>query len=188
VDVPSRDPSVANERLGLAQALPRIWIGYLLCLSTFIAEVMVVAEHPEIANGQLFIPPLPLFLLGFISFIYWLVCIHKLHMVLAHVPGWQHSISPARAVWFHFIPIYSLYWLYKWPTEIAKFVNWSLQAPLMKPRNAGIFVVASYILAILLGPGGLILLFFSLSHLNNWVRRALIAPLRQPPASENPSY
>jgi hypothetical protein len=49
-------------------------------------------------------------------------------------------------------------------------------------------VVASYILAILLGPGGLILLFFSLSHLNNWVRRALIAPLRQPPANENPSY
>ena len=169
------DPSAASQ-LALAESLPKIWIGYGLCVATFIAEVIVISKHPEIAEGQFFVPPLPLFLLGFVSFVYWLVCIHQLHTVLAHVPGWRHPISPARAVWFHFIPIYSLYWLYKWPSEVARFVNWALDAPAVRPRGAGIFGVASYVLAILLGPGGLILLYFSLSRLNNWVRRALLIP------------
>jgi hypothetical protein len=65
--------STANEQLGLAQALPKIWIGYLLCIATFIGEAIVVANHPEITAGQLVIPPPPLFLHGFISFVYWLV-------------------------------------------------------------------------------------------------------------------
>jgi len=180
VETPISDPSRASEQLGLAQALPKIWIGYLLCAATFVGEGIFVLYHPELAAGQLVIPPLPLFLLGFLSFVYWLVCVHQLHVVLAHVPGWNHPVSPARAVWFHFIPIYSLYWLYKWPYEAAGFVNWKLRASPIKPRTAGILVLVSYILCVLLGPGGLFLLFFSLSHLNNWVRRALLLPLVTP--------
>lgn len=178
--------STANEQLGLAQALPKIWIGYLLCIATFIGEAIVVANHPEITAGQLVIPPLPLFLLGFISFVYWLVCVHQLHVVLAHVPGWKHPISPARAVWFHFIPFYVVYWLYKWPSEVARFVQSALGGQGIKPRNAGIFVLFSYIISILLG-GGLFLAFFSLSILNNWVRRALLAPVHVPPPDQDPS-
>ena len=184
MEPPLSDPSAASELLGLARALPKIWIGYVLCLATFIAEAIFVAYHPELAAGQLTIPPLPLFLLGFLSFVYWLVCVHQLHVVLAHVPGWSHPISPARAVWFHFIPIYSLYWLYKWPSEAAGFVNWKLQATPLKPRNTGILVLGAYILCVLLGPGGLFLLFFSLSHLNNWVRRALLVPFLMPPVND----
>jgi len=177
--------STANEQLGLAQALPKIWIGYLLCMATFIAAAIVVANHPEIIEGQPYIP-LPLFLLGFVSFVYWLVCVHQLHMVLAHVPGWKHPISPARAVWFHFIPFYNIYWLYKWPSEVARFVQSALGGQGIKPRNAGIFVLLSYALSILLG-GGLFLAFFALSLLTNWVRRALVAPMRLPPTDENAS-
>lgn len=157
----------------LARQLPRIWIGYLLCLATFVDEAAVVARHPEITSGRLFPPPLHLFLLGFVSVVYWLVCVHKLHVVLAFVPGWKHPVSPARAVWFHFIPIYSIYWLYRWPREVAAFVNWKLGVQAVRPRNAGLFVLASYFSLVLLGPGGLILLFFALSHLCTWVARAL---------------
>jgi len=184
VQAPISDPSAASEQLGLAQALPKIWIGYALCLATFVAEGVFVAYHPELSAGQLVIPPLPLFLLGFVSFVYWLVCVHQLHVVLAHVPGWRHPVSPARAVWFHFIPVYSLYWLYKWPSEAAGFVNWKLQATAVKPRNSGILVLASYIFCVLLGPGGLFLLFLSLSHLTNWVRRALLTPHLVPPVDD----
>lgn len=181
----SGDPQQYAEA-GLIPALPRVWIGYVLCVVTFIAEAIVIANHPEIASGQLFVPPLPVFLLGFVSFVYWLVCVHKLHVVLEHVPRWKHPVSAARAVWFHFIPIYSLYWLYKWPSEVARFVNWRLNGAGMKPRNAGILVIVSYVLCILFGPGGLILLYFALSHITLWVRRALAAPLRPPP--ENPNF
>jgi hypothetical protein len=58
----------------LAQHLPKIWIGYLLCLATFIDEAIFVTNHPELVSKQLFVvPPLHLFMLGFVSFVYWLV-------------------------------------------------------------------------------------------------------------------
>lgn len=176
------DPQ-ANETVPvgtLATHLPKIWIGYLLCLATFVDEAIVFSKHPEIVAGQFFIPPLHLFLLGFVSVVYWLVCIHKLHVVLSLVPGWRHPISPARAVWFHFIPIYNLYWLYKWPRECANFVNWRMQGAVLHPRNAGLFMLGSYVLSFLLS--SLILLFFSLSFVATWVRRALTVPFRFPPA------
>jgi hypothetical protein len=187
VQAPISDPSAVSEQLGLARALPKIWIGYVLCLATFVADAIFVAYHPELSAGKLIIPPLPLFLLGFVSFVYWLVCVHQLHVVLAHVPGWSHPISPARAAWFHFIPIYSLYWLYKWPSEAAVFVNWKLRAAPLKPRNTGILMVASYVLCVLLGPGGLFLLFLSLAHLTHWVERALLTPYLAPPVDDGSS-
>jgi hypothetical protein len=164
----------------LAQHLPKVWIGYLLCVATFVDEAIFFANHPEIVSLKFFLPPLHLFLLGFLSLVYWLVSIHKLHVVLSLVPGWRHPISPGRAVWFHFIPVYNLYWLYKWPRECANFVNWRLQGSVLQPRNAGLFVLGSYVLSVLIG--SLMLVFFSLSFVVTWIRRALTVPFRLPPA------
>ena len=162
----------------LVRQLPKLWIGYLLCLATFIDEGMVLSQHPEVASGQTFIPPLHLFLLTFVSGVYWLVSIHQLHVVLSLVPGWKHPISPARAVWFHFIPLYFVYWLYRWPKEAANFVNWRVQRIVVQPRNAGIMILLAYLSLFLLGPGGLALLFFALSYVVAWVGRALLTPLQ----------
>jgi hypothetical protein len=96
-------------------------------------------------------------------------------VILAHVPGWTHPISPARAVGFHFIPFYNLYWVFKWPAEIAKFVNARLRSPVMKPFPVGIAILGALILRVL-DPGfGLILLFFPLSYVSERLRRAFTA-------------
>ena len=185
MDAPVSDPNKLAEASGaaLVAQLPKIWIGYLLCLATFIDEGIVLSEHPEVASGQFFVPPLHLFLLGFVSFVYWLVCVHRLHVILGLVPGWKHPISPARAVGFHFIPVYSLYWLYRWPKEAGNFVNWRSQRTAMQPRKAGILALLAYLSVILLGPGGLALMFFALSYSNVWVARALLTPLQSPPTN-----
>ena len=106
---------------------------------------------------------------------------------MAHVPGWKHPISPARAVGFHFIPFYNLYWIFKWPREIANFVNARLHQPIMKPVAVGVAILAALVLRIL-DPGfGLILLFFPVSYVSECLRRAFAAPTVQsgslPPAS-----
>ena len=168
----------------LAAHLPKIWVGYLLCVATFIDEAVVFSRHPEIVAGQLFVPPLHLFLLGFVSLVFWLVSIHKLHVVLSLVPGWRHPISPAKAVWLYFIPVYNLYWLYKWTRECANFVNWRMQGGVLHPRNAGLFMMGSFLLSAVLG--NLILAFFSLSFVVTWVRRALTLPFRFPPSEGEP--
>jgi hypothetical protein len=158
-------------------ALPQVWIGYALGIVTILAEVVAVELHPELANGGFTIPPLYLFLSAFVGGVYWMVCVYQYHVVLANIRGWKHPISPARAVGFHFLPLYNFYWVFKWPQEIARFVNWRLQKPLMKPQAVGIAVFAAFLVRLLLDPGlGLILLFVAFSYVSECLRRALASP------------
>jgi hypothetical protein len=155
--------------------LPMIWIGYLLGIATIVAEFVALGLHPELAKEG-GIPPLYLFLASFVGGVYWFVCVYQYHVVMAQVPGWRHPISPARAVGFHFIPFYNFYWVFKWPREIATFVNGRLQRPVMKPVAASVAVLAALILRIL-DPGfGLILLFLPMSYISECLRRAFAAP------------
>jgi hypothetical protein len=174
-DSPQRSTSPAQPPV-----LPQIWIGYLLGVATIIAELVAVGLNPDLAK-QGGIPPLYLFLVSFIGGVYWLVCIYRLHVVLAHAPRWRHPISPARAVGFHFIPFYQFYWIFKWPREIANFVNSRLPQPIMKPVAVGLAVLAALLLRIL-DPGfGLILLFFPMSYISECIRRAFAAETPHPP-------
>jgi hypothetical protein len=155
--------------------LPMIWIGYLLGVATIIAEFVAVSLHPELAKEP-GIPPLYLFLVSFVGFVYWCVCVHRYHVILARVPEWKHPISPARGVGFNLIPFYNLYWFFKWPTEIARFVNLRMRVNLMKPTPVGVAFVGAFVLRFL-DPGfGLLLLFFPLSYISECMRRALAAP------------
>ena len=161
--------------------LPMIWIGYLLGVATIIAEFVAVSLHPELAK-EAGIPPLYLFLVSFVGGVYWFVCIYRYHVILGMVPGWKHPISPARAVGFHFIPFYNLYWVFKWPKEIANFVNFRIRGNIMRPTPVGIAFIGALILRFF-DPGfGLLLLFFPLSYVSECMRRALAAPTFAPPS------
>ena len=138
---------------------PRIWIGYLLGVATMIAEMIAVTRHPELAKEPLLIPPLYLFLANFISLIYWLVCVYEYHVVLAQATAGAYPIKPLRAAWFHLIPIYGLYWVFKWPRELARFVNSRLEAPLSNGAG-GIYSLCR---VSCVGGLGMILLFWAAS-------------------------
>jgi hypothetical protein len=177
------DSSQTNNRQ--SPQLPIIWIGYILGAATVIAEYIALSFHPELEQ-QGGIPPLYLFLISFIGGVYWLTCIHRIHVVLTNVPNWKHPISPARAVGFHFLPFYQFYWIFKWPKEIANFVNSRLPQPIMKPVAVGLAILAALVLR-LFDPGfGLILLFIPLSYVSECIRRA-IATARQRPADDSPA-
>ena len=168
--------------------LPRVWIGYLLGVATMIAEMIAVTLHPELAKEPLLIPPLYLFLANFISLIYWLVCVYEYHVVLAQATAGAYPIKPLRAAWFHRIPICGLYWVFKWPRELARFVNSRLEAPLMRPDRTGLAVFIAFAAFLVLDRGlGMILLFWAASYLSRCLRYALAArpapPGGQPPFS-----
>jgi hypothetical protein len=180
------DMRAGQPERGKLPPLPQLWVGYLLGFATIIAEYVAVSLHPEMAKAEISIPPLYLFLAMFIGGVYWLVCVYRYHVVMQHVPGWKHPISPARAVGFHFIPIYNFYWVFKWPQEIARFVNWRFGQPVMKPQMVGLMVFGAFILRFLFDPGlGLILLFLAASYVSGCLRRAFALP-PMPPASAPP--
>ncbi len=154
--------------------LPRVWIGYSLGVATMIAEMIAVTLHPELAKEPLLIPPLYLFLANFISLIYWLVCVYEYHVVLAQATAGAYPIKPLRAAWFHLIPIYGLYWVFKWPRELARFVNSRLEAPLTRPDRTGLAVFTAFAVFLVLDRGlGMILLFWAASYLSRSLRYAL---------------
>lgn len=155
---------------------PRIWVGYLLGVATLLAEMIAIYLHPELAKEPLLVPPLYLFLANFICLVYWLVCAYEFHVVLKQASAGAYSIKPIRAAWFHLIPIYGLYWVYKWPRELARFVNDRLPAPLMKPDRTGLAVFLAFVVFLFLDRGfGMILLFWTASHLSRCLRYALAA-------------
>jgi hypothetical protein len=161
---------------GKLPPLPQLWVGYLIGFANVVAEVVHASLHPEVVKDEFPIPPLYLFLLIFVGWVYWLVCVYRYHEVMQRVPGWKHPISPARAVGFHFIPFYNLYWFFKWPQEIARFVNWRFAQPVMKPRMVGLMFLAAYVLHFLFPGLGLIMLFLAASYVSGCLRRAFALP------------
>lgn len=155
-------------------SLPQVWIGYLFGLATTVAEVISLDGQPEV-KGQLVIPPLYVFLPGFVGIVYWLVCVHRIHVVLRSIPGWSHPVSPARAAGFHLLPVFNLYWIFKWPQEVARFVNGQLQMPLMRPTTVGVTLLLAMLLRYFDPGPGLILMFMPLSYVLKCVRTALAA-------------
>ena len=177
-DQESHEPQVQP---GTLPRFPRIWVGYLLGIATLIAEVVAITLHPELAKEPLLIPPLYLFLANFISLVYWLVCVYEFHVVLAYATAGQYPIKPMRSAWFHLIPIYGLYWVFKWPRELARFVNSRFHAPLLKPDRVGLGVFLAFAIFLVLDRGfGMIILFWAFSHLSKWLRLALAAPTAAP--------
>jgi hypothetical protein len=159
-----------------APRFPRIWVGYLLGVATLIAEMIAISLHPELAKEPLLVPPLYLFLANFICLVYWLVCVYEFHVVLMQASSGAYSIKPLRAAWFHLIPIYGLYWVFKWPRELARFVNSRLPAPLIKPDRTGFAVFMAFVVFLVLDRGvGMILLFWAASHLSRCLRYVLAA-------------
>ena len=161
----------------LIARLPKLWIGYLLAFATLIGEMVAVARNPEIAKGvqgvQFAVPPLEIFLPAFLAGVYWLVCIHRYHVVLAHVQGWQHPISPARAVWFHFIPFFGFYWVFRWPSAIALFVNQRMNARVMSVWAPGASLFIALVCRIFEPALGTAMLFFTCSFISRYLKRAL---------------
>jgi hypothetical protein len=178
VATPVGNPFAAKAVSGsdLIARLPKLWIGYLLALATLIGEMIAVAQHPELAKSTEFVvPPLTIFLPAFIALVYWFTCVYRYHVVLANVPGWSHPVTPNRAVWFHLIPIFNLYWLFRWPYAIAVFVNQRMNAPVMSLWAAG----ASFLIALLcrvFEPAlGTTMLFFTCAYISRQLKRALEA-------------
>jgi hypothetical protein len=180
VDTPVGDPFAVSAVSGasLIARLPKIWIGYLLAFATLIGEMIAVARNPELAKGaDIGVPPLEIYLPAFVAIVYWLVCVRRYHLVLANVPGWKHPISPARAVWFHFIPVYVVYWVFRWPAAIADFVNQRMRAPVMNKWTVGTMFFASLLCRLFVDSAlSVAMLFFACTYISGFLQRALAAP------------
>ena len=162
--------------------MPKLWIGYLLALATLIGETIAVSRNPDLMkSGQFMVPPLEIFLPAFVARVYWFVCVYQYHKILAAVPNYVHPISPGKAVGFHFIPAYNIYWIFRWPTAIAEFVNQRLGTPLMRGWVLGVAMIFAILCQTFLDAAlGAAVLFLATGYLAAFLKRALTVPTIPP--------
>ena len=161
------------------EEMPSILAGVLLPVSCLIGIAALAAweGQTETPTGEGFtLVTTGILVLFYAPSFYWLYCVKKFHDAIWAVSGYNHDISPSKAVAFHFIPFVNIWWVFRWPSAIAKFVNWRCQAPVMRGWVAGVLMVAAVILGRLFGPLGALALFGAGAYIARHMRRAFAAP------------
>jgi hypothetical protein len=110
-------PTTANEQIPTSGP-PWVWVGFLFAFAFFVIEILWVTLDLEERGIDLI---LKLIVIG--GSIYWLICIHRIHKILAQLTRNHYPITPGQAAGYHFIPFYNLVWLFKWPIELSEYIN-----------------------------------------------------------------
>jgi hypothetical protein len=118
---------------------PPIWPLLFIAALSFLLGNIELSREPEINEFIRVLVP-------FSGLCYWLYCVRRFHLAVVDVPGWNHPISPAQAVWLHLIPLYNFYWIFKWPAELANFVKWKTGSKAMGKYEVGIMLLIGGIL------------------------------------------
>jgi hypothetical protein len=156
-------PAPVPEQSQPTDHLPTLWFGFALALMLFVVEVgEAMLHHNETGT--------PLFLLLWVSgTTYSLVCIYRIHKVLALMTAGKYPITPGKAAGFMLIPFYNLYWVIHWPNELARFLNARGVVPKMPIGWVGAFLLAALVLKALDGACSLLLLFAVLAYIQRRV-------------------
>jgi len=147
--------------------LPNIWPAYILSVSAMLIEF--IPEHLEYPF-HLFYIYISLLLIGVI---YNYVCIYKIHKFLEKTTNHSYSIKPGSAVFFHCVPIYNFYWIYKWTTKLEKFINKNLSDSELKEGGSLAYIFLGIAFYSFNKEGfGLALMLVGVDRLNRGLRKA----------------
>jgi hypothetical protein len=147
--------------------LPTLWFGFATAILLLVVELGEgMLQHAE-TGTVLFL----LLWLGGLA--YWLVCVYRIHKVLAEAASGAYPISPGRAAGFHLIPVYDIYWIFHWPNQIAKFLNARAGSVKMPVGWPGFFLLLGFCLKSLDGGLGLLVMFGVLLYMQRKIAAAL---------------
>jgi hypothetical protein len=82
--------------------------------------LLLAAESGDYARGTLSLTSL---FLGLSGWIFWLFCIYRLHDAIQEGTRGMHPITASEAAFLHLIPIFSLYWFFRWPSVFARTIQ-----------------------------------------------------------------
>ena len=154
---------------------PWVWLGFIFALAFLVLEtLMVILELDE----QSITAGLTLISIG--GFVYWLFCVHRFHKILIELTHGRYSITGAEAVGKHFIPLYNIYWVFKWPDVMSDYINARGRVRMMPGFLVGLILFLPLILRYFDGGLGLLMLFGTTAYISSKLKqhvRALTAAL-----------
>ena len=152
--------------------LPRVWIGFIFASAFFLSEII------ELSGTKLE----PIFrFIAFGGFVYWLFCIHRFHKILGQLSTVKYPISPRAAVGYHFIPLFNIVWLLKWPLEFSKFINVQGAVRMVGGGFLGLSLIISFLLGWVDGALSLALSFLITIYMKNKLQEQIVSILQPRP-------
>jgi hypothetical protein len=159
---------------------PRMWAGYaaIACSAAF-----AITEHRIDASND---GPIISGLTDLAPSIYWYFAVWRFHKVLRQATGGRYPIGPWKAVLYQLIPFYHLFWAYKWPNQVARFVPAAKSRPIARRRPGCLILVGVMAISITtfnvipfeislgLSSFGFLILFITLHYLTERLRPAII--------------
>ena len=139
---------------------PWVWVGFVFAVIFFVVAVTGgVMEALGAEAGLVTMINGLLIVIGIISFIYWLFCIHRIHKILAELTNNRYSISPGEAALKHIIPILGVIWLFQWPAELSRYLNERGRVKMISGHAIGAMLLLSVLLRWIDGSFGTVALF-----------------------------
>ena len=116
--------------------------------------------------------------IGLTNAIYWLACVQRLHAILNLIAPWvdgksTYPYTPGQAVGYHFIPFYNLFWVYKWPAELSRYLRENTPVRMISGGALGLISLFALLLRFLDGFLGFSLLFLIGLYISSKLRQAM---------------
>src|SRR3989338_4634064 len=162
-----KKPAILVKSLGF----PKIWPGYAMALVFLLLDIVIIMTHQKDKQAMALLA-MPL---GLIGLVYWCVAVYKIHKAVWVMADNCYPISPTRAVGFGFLPIYNIYWMFKWPAEIINFINLRDRSRKSITWLPGIILLFSVIAGIIDGTLWFIMNFGILTYLIKNLKSSLTA-------------
>lgn len=160
---------------------PWIWIGFVFAGALFMIDLLSVIlelEQRALYGFRL------LMVLG--GGIYWLICVHRIHKILAQLTRNRYPISPGEAAGKHIIPFYNLVWIFRWPAQLSDYINRRGRVKMISGYLIGAMLLFSLLLRLVDPAFGLAFVFGVTMYVSNKVKQHVktgqgITPDQLPP-------
>jgi len=105
------------------------------------------------------------------GWIYWLVCIHRIHKIMAELTHNRYPISPGEAAGYHLVPFYNLVWIFKWPIQLSEYLNQRGRVKMIAGGLIGTLILLSLLLRFVDGSIGMLCMFAMLMYVSAKVKQ-----------------
>lgn len=120
---------------------PWVWVGFVFAGAFFVIEVLFIVLELDELSINLF-----LVLIGISGWIYFLVCVYKIHKILDELARGRYPISPGEAAGKHLLPLYNFYWLFKWPAKLSTYLKSKGRVRIIPGSVLGLMLLLSMLL------------------------------------------
>jgi hypothetical protein len=133
---------------------PWVWIGFLFAGAFFTIEIAFVLLDLDERGIDL-----TLRLVVIAGWIYYTVCVHRIHKILNELTQNRYPYTAGEAAGRHYIPFYNFVWLFKWPSELSRYINGKGRVRILSGGAIGAMLLLSLLLRFFDGAFGMAVLF-----------------------------